>query len=109
MPDRLVVHTRVRSADDAPVPSALVDAFDRDLHGEQWLGRGHTDADGACEIVDGPDQFRRAEKRLADLVLRVTVDGNQIPIVAIERSRGNTVDPATPLFNAPAELDLVLR
>src|SRR6185295_6175057 len=55
------------------------------------------------------DQFRRAEKRLADLVMRVTVDGNRVPIVAIEAGGGGAADPAVPLFNAPADLDLVLR
>jgi hypothetical protein len=77
------------------VPDAVVDAFDRDLRSEQWLGRVDTDADGACAIVYGPDQFRRAEKRLADLVMRVTVDGNQVPIVAIELHRAGPISPTS--------------
>lgn len=109
MPERLVVRTRVRAADDAPVAGAVVEAFDRDLRSEQWLGRGDTDAEGACEIVYRPEQFRRAEKRSADLVLRVFADGNQLPVVAVEWGRYNAVDPAGPLFNAPAELDVVVR
>src|SRR5215217_441605 len=79
MPERLVVRAQVRTADGEPVADATVDAFDRDMRSEQWLGRAETDAEGRCEIAYGPGQFRRADKGLADLVLIVTADGLRLP------------------------------
>src|SRR4051794_38163248 len=108
MPERLVVRAQVRTADGKPVTDATVDAFDRDLRSEQWLGRAETDAEGRCEITYGPEQFRRADKGLADLALTVTVDGLQLPLAAVEVNGAALRDPAAPIFNALAELPVAL-
>jgi hypothetical protein len=50
-----------------------VRAFDRDLRREEPLGEGlaTTDESGYYQITYTADQFARAEKRSADLVVRV--------------------------------------
>lgn len=66
-----LVAVTVRNAAEQPLQGLLVRAFDRDLRHEQALGEAATDAQGRCEIPYGPEQFRRAEKDRADLLVRV--------------------------------------
>jgi hypothetical protein len=62
-----VVHTET----GAPALGATVRAFDKDLRHEQLLGEAViTETTGRYEITYTADQFRRAEKKTADLIVR---------------------------------------
>ncbi|WP_321493453.1 neuraminidase-like domain-containing protein [uncultured Desulfobacter sp.] len=61
----------IKQADGSPVVDILVRAFDKDLRHEQQLGDARTDRRGYYKIGYSQSQFRRAEKQLADLVVRV--------------------------------------
>lgn len=93
-----VVRGVVRRATGGAVAEALVQAFDRDLRSEQLLGEQFSGADGGYSIRYGPDQFRRAEKLAADLVVR-----------AIDR-QGQLLAESAIVFNAGPEtaIDLVV-
>jgi hypothetical protein len=66
-----VVRGRIQAADGQALSGATVRAFDKDLRSEQDLGNNTTDADGNYLISYSPDQFKRAEKLQADLIVRV--------------------------------------
>ena len=89
---------RVTFADGKVASGLSVLAFDRDLRSEQQLGQASADAKGQYQILYTPDQFRRAEKQAADLIVRVH-DAN-----------GSQLVKSTTLFNAPREatVDLVI-
>src|SRR3954454_9602731 len=70
-PRRCRVVGLVRHANGDPGGALLVRAFDRDLRREQPLGEVETDAQGFYQITYTREQFARAEKESADLVLRV--------------------------------------
>lgn len=70
----------------------VVGAFDRDLREEQALGQSMTDAEGRYQITYTREQFLRAEKARADLVLRVFNDVG----AAVE------ISPSDVHFNAEA-------
>ncbi len=53
------------------IENALVRAYDKDLRHEQWLGETVTDSDGWYTISYTRLHFRRAEKKRADLIVRV--------------------------------------
>jgi peptidoglycan hydrolase-like protein with peptidoglycan-binding domain len=66
-----VVRGHVRKADGSPLIEAIVRAFDKDLRHEERLGEAVTDGSGRYEIAYTAAQFRRAEKKRADLIVRV--------------------------------------
>lgn len=66
-----VVRGHVRKADGSPLIRAIVRAFDKDLRHEERLGEEVTDGSGRFEIAYTAEQFRRAEKKRADLIVRV--------------------------------------
>ena len=70
-----LIHTET----GAPAMGATVRAFDKDLRHEQLLGEVIiTETTGHYQITYTADRFRRAEKRTADLFVRVTDPaGNQ--------------------------------
>lgn len=109
MSEPLIVRCTVITTDGEPVTDAVVEVFDRDLRSEQWLGHAVTDREGSCEIAYRRDQFRRAEKQLADLVVRVEIDGSQVPVALMHTDSAGFVDPDVPVFNAPEHLDVLLR
>ncbi|MCP9448641.1 MAG: neuraminidase-like domain-containing protein [Nitrospira sp.] len=85
-----VVRGTVRDVDGHPVMGALIRVFDRDMRREQPLGSTRTDANGRYRIEYSSQQFRRAEKGRADLVVRVVdAQGN-------ERAVSETVFHADP-------------
>ena len=88
----------VRDAKGTPVPGLGIEAFDRDLRAEQWLGQGQTDHRGVYQISYYPHQIRRSEKGSADLVIKAF------------RSTDTPLAISPVLFNAPpeAELDLTI-
>jgi hypothetical protein len=69
--DAFLVQGTVRRENQRPLPQAMVRAFDKDLRHEQLLGETTTDPQGFYKILYSRDQFRRAEKKTADLVVRV--------------------------------------
>ena len=66
-----VVGGHVRKAEGSPLVGAIVRAFDKDLRHEESLGEEVTDESGRYEIAYTAEQFRRAEKKRADLIVRV--------------------------------------
>src|SRR3712207_9463634 len=60
----------VRGADGALLLGTNVRAFDVDLRREEQLGEKTTDEAGRYEIRYRREQFRRAEKESADLLVR---------------------------------------
>jgi hypothetical protein len=66
-----LVRGQVLQARGLPLAGVVVRAFDRDLRSEQLLGQHSTDAAGHYAIPYSREQFRRAEKERADLVLRL--------------------------------------
>lgn len=93
-----LVRGRVTHPDGQPLANVKVLAFDRDLRREQWLGEAATDNAGRYEIRYLAEQFRRAEKRSADLVVRAF------------SPTGNELAASATIFNAGKEetVDLVV-
>ncbi|SFN35978.1 virulence plasmid A protein [Nitrosospira briensis] len=88
----------VRFFDGFPAADIIVVAVDRDLRNEEFLGQSKTDRQGNYQIQYSESQFRTAEKRNADLVVK-----------ALAPSGAELV--ASPiLFNAPpaATVDLTI-
>ena len=69
--ETFIVQGTITLADGTVLPEVLVRAFDRDMRSEELLGEQRTNAQGFYRISYTPDQFRRAEKGSADLVVRV--------------------------------------
>jgi hypothetical protein len=74
--ERFVVRGRLfeidgdTGADSRPLKAMVVRAYDKDMRNEATLGETATDQHGRYEIVYTRDQFNRAEKRTADLIVR---------------------------------------
>ena len=66
-----LVKGTVLQLDQLPLAGAIVRAVDKDLRHEQALGQTAADNLGRYEIRYTRDQFRRAEKQSADLIVRV--------------------------------------
>ncbi|MDN3514337.1 MAG: neuraminidase-like domain-containing protein [Candidatus Brocadia sp.] len=96
--EQFVVQGQIRQADGSPLVSGLVRAFDKDMRSEEQLGETTTDREGRYEIQYTADQFRRAEKKTADLIVRV-LNREGLPLVSSQI-----------LFNAPpiAKMDLTI-
>lgn len=95
---RFVVRGQVRLPDGNPVADIIVHAYDQDLRSKTLLGKTHTTAAGHFEIAYTADQFRRAEKSGADLLLEAVGPKNKL------------LAAAPVLFNAPpnAEINLTV-
>lgn len=66
----------IRTEDGSPALGAVVRAFDVDLRSEQLLGESVIEeTSGRYVISYTAEQYRRAEKKSADLVVRAFVDG----------------------------------
>ncbi len=65
------VNGLVQWVDGRLAAAAIVLAFDKDLRSEELLGQAMTDASGHYEIGYSSSQFKRAEKKTADLLVRV--------------------------------------
>jgi peptidoglycan hydrolase-like protein with peptidoglycan-binding domain len=96
VPGRFVVSGTVHHQDGTALSGMTVRAFDKDMRSEQLLGEAKTDptpstaASGLYQIMYTADKFSRAEKKSADLVVRVfSPEGGQLVESAV-------------LFNAPA-------
>jgi len=88
-----LVRGQVLQAQGLPLAGVEVRAFDRDLRSEQLLGQHSTDATGHYAIPYSREQFRRAEKERADLVLRLfTPEGQPITGLALSQGDGTALD-----------------
>lgn len=73
-PQAFIVRGQVRQSDGTAIAGNTVRAFDKDLpslRSEEELGKATTDKEGRYEITYTAEQFRRAEKKTADLIVRV--------------------------------------
>lgn len=70
-PRSFVVKGQVRQTDGRPFTAGTVQVFDKDLRSEELLGESTLDAAGFYEVRYSPEQFRRAEKQAADLIVRI--------------------------------------
>ncbi len=70
-PKEFVVRGTVKNETGAPQRGLRVYAVDVDLRREEVLGEATTDSNGHYEITYTPQQFARAEKKTADLLVRV--------------------------------------
>lgn len=77
-----IVHGSVRESDGSPFADGLVLVFDRDMRGEQSLGQAYTNASGLYSVTYSAEQFARAEKNTADLVVRVTRRDDTTPLAS---------------------------
>ncbi|HKG46484.1 MAG TPA: neuraminidase-like domain-containing protein, partial [Pyrinomonadaceae bacterium] len=72
-PNKFIVVGQVNQANGTPLDGATVKAFDKDLRSEQPLGNADTTRRGGIyEIFYRADEFARAEKDRADLIVRVS-------------------------------------
>jgi hypothetical protein len=78
---RFIVRGHVREANGNSIAGTEVRAFDKDLRHEELLGVSRIDAHGAYEITYTAEQFRRAEKEAADLIVRI-FNPNEIELAA---------------------------
>jgi len=72
-----VVRGTVREVNGKVSAGVTMRAFDRDLRSEELLGETRADANGKYEIRYSPEQFRRAEKGSADLLVAAFDDKEQ--------------------------------
>src|SRR5579859_2796576 len=93
-----VVKGQIRQVDLIPFVGAVVRAFDKDLRSEEFLGEAVTDREGRYQITYYAEEFRRAEKKSADLIVQVYGRDEQMHA------------SSEVLFNAPLEatVDLVV-
>ena len=82
-PQTMKVRGQVRHLDGTRLFGKIVRAFDKDLRSEELLGEHNTDAEGRYEIQYSAEQFSRAEKQHADLIVRAYDDGLEITSSAI--------------------------
>jgi Tc toxin complex TcA C-terminal TcB-binding domain/Neuraminidase-like domain/Salmonella virulence plasmid 28.1kDa A protein/Putative peptidoglycan binding domain len=94
-----LVQGQVSDGNGAPLKDVRVQAFDKDLRSEQPLGESVLSKEGRYEIRYSADKFSRAEKRLADLIVRV-----------LDRT-GKILFSSDVIFNAPHKqtVDIVLN
>ena len=108
-----VVRGQVRGRDGAPVSRAVVNAFDKDLRSEQPLGKpATTDALGRYEIPYSAAEFRRTEKRRADLIVRAfDAAGNSLASsdIIFNSVPDETVDLHVAGSAGPSEYDTLVR
>ncbi len=95
--DSFIVKGQVHGLDSSRLPNVTIQAFDRDLRSEEKLGEVQIN-NGHYEIRYAAEQFLRAEKDSADLVVKVLA------------ADGSLLVASPVLFNAPpqAEIDLTI-
>lgn len=109
IPGAFTIRGRVENAQGQSEPSVVVRAFDRDMRGEERLGEAVTDDAGAFEITYMAEAFGRAEKKTADLVLRVfDLDGVPRALGRLEVDGSWRDDPTGPVFNVRADVRVLL-
>lgn len=69
--DEFVVYGKVKLPNGEPAGGVLIRAFDRDLRSKELLGEATTQKDGKYRIQYSSEDFSKAEKHGADLIIRV--------------------------------------
>lgn len=82
-----VVQGIVTDANNRALPDLVVRAFDRDMRSESLLGESKTDARGAYRIEYAVDTFAVAEKKTADLSMKVFVPAQAVAVYETEFER----------------------
>lgn len=112
MAAQFTVKGYVRHGKDCePLTNIKVSVFDKDLRSEQSLGEAITDENGYYEIHYTDEHFRRADKRTADLVFRLSL-AEGIPLTLTEIQTASASLPGSSVvFNAPvdAHIDLLVE
>ena len=70
-PESFIVRGQIRHEDGSLLRGVRVRAFDKDLRSEELLGEAVTNDKGRYQIAYTAKQFSRAEKKSADLMVRV--------------------------------------
>ncbi|TET67941.1 MAG: hypothetical protein E3J56_12115 [Candidatus Aminicenantes bacterium] len=96
--DYYVISGFIRHAEGSPCSNLKVKAYVRDLRSEEFLGEMNTEKNGHYKIFYSQSQFKKAEKRNADLIIRVFDAKNDLLV------------ESDVLFNAPdkAKIDLMI-
>lgn len=79
-----VVHGTVADANHKPLANLIVRAFDRDLRNHEPLGKGTTNQHGHYEIPYTREDFTRAEKEAADIVVRIYAADSEKELMSSE-------------------------
>jgi hypothetical protein len=117
-PTFVVRGTVTHRADGSPVEGAIVRAIDQDLRSQQILGTRRTNSAGTYEIPYTADQFSRAEKASADLIVQVYNDQEELlaesddphirfnanPTEVVDLQVGEPPEPPT----TPSEYEILL-
>ncbi len=102
--DSYFVNGRVDLDNGEPAKGVLVRAYDKDLRSEQLLGEATTTPAGEYTIPYTPEQFKRAEKNNADLLLRVF---NEVGVeLALKTEKEDQSDI---YFNSPKQAKINLQ
>ncbi|MCM3870736.1 MAG: peptidoglycan-binding protein, partial [Pyrinomonadaceae bacterium] len=81
LPD-FIVNGHISQADGGVLVGVMVRAFDKDMRSEKLLSEVITDQDGRYEITYSAAQFVRAEKKSADLIVRVFDDQGALQLAS---------------------------
>lgn len=104
-PGRCVVEGIVYTQDDlAPLPQALVIAFDKDqLRRERFVGEALTDGQGHFRLTFPDREFRKSDRRRPYLRFRVFApDGRLLQEVSVQLPAGRTA-PVNVVVRVPPE------
>src|SRR4051812_33680192 len=77
-----VVLGRVADKLSRPLANLVVQAFDRDMRSEEFLGECVTDGDGKYKIAWSHDQLKAPENKTADISIKVFTRENRTPLFA---------------------------
>lgn len=94
---RRVVKGHILTSGGLPVSDLKIQAFDKDLRNEEFLGEAKPQLDGFYKILYGEKQFRRAETQKADVFVKAVGDNGE------EVARSNII------FNAADEVTIDLK
>ncbi len=98
------VEGTVRYPDNSFATGFLVKAFDKDLRSEQFLGETTTNLSGEYTITYSRQQFKRVEKKSADLIIRIADQEAPEQILAESAILYNAPESAT--INITVEFSL---
>jgi hypothetical protein len=127
MPERFIINGQIKNPNEEPMVGVTIRAIEKDLPSLESLrgteplelGRATTNSDGYFEIIYTDDLFRRGEasesetlrlrrKAGPDIIFHVLDAQNQdMEIVRLEVNEVS-FDPSKILFNAPAEVRVLL-
>jgi hypothetical protein len=113
-----IVFGKITHSSGEPAAGVTVRAFDRDLRSQQLLGEATANDDGVYQIRYSRDQFRRAEKGRADLLMRafnavgteLEVDSDRDGIIfQAQRQEEVNLELASDKMIEPSEYERLVR